>query len=155
MDNKQQLELIKIKEDAIIDEIEELKRLYDLDIIEEYRNFNNVFISSVKTLSQIMRSTIISRYHSNDIISTGKFCVNGEVVEEEMKNTLTKINPIIVDFINDMINKFTNKSKNLLKLRQNATSEDFDLDGIMYPKYAKGYKYTQQIIDDYMRLLMD
>jgi hypothetical protein len=155
MNNKQQLELIKIKEDAILDEMEELKRLYDLDIIEEYRNFNNVFISSVKTLTQILRRTIVTQYINNDFVPTDKFCVNGEMVDEEMRNKLTKINTIIVDFINDMINKFTSKSKDLLQLRCNIKTDKLDYNGIMFPRYSKIYKYTQQIIDDYMKLLMD
>jgi hypothetical protein len=155
MDNKQQLELIKIKEDAIMDEIEELKRLYDLDIIEEYRNFNNVFISSVKTLSQIMRRTIVTTYINSEFNKTNDFCVNGKIVDSETKNKLTKMNPIIIDFINDMINKFTCKSKDLLKLRRNIKNDDININGIMYPQQAKDYKYTQQIVDDYMKLLMD
>jgi hypothetical protein len=118
--------------------------LYDLNDIRNYRNFNNVFIASVKTIIEILRTNRISK---TGIFNTNKYTVTINGIDESEENIikLTEINEDIKNFILDMISKFTEKSKNIKVEFCNCEIDN---------EYSISYKYSQQIIDDYIKLLI-
>ena len=138
------IKLIETKEEAIKKQIEILLNLYDLNDVRNYRNFNNVFIASVRTSIEILRTNKISKTR---IIENDKYDIVINGVQESNENIikLTEINDDIKNFIIDMINKFTEKSKNIKVSFISCDSES---------EYSIKYKYSQQIIDDYIKLLM-
>jgi len=142
--NNEILKLIQTKEEAVKIQIKILLDLNDLNDIRNYRNFNNVFIASVKTIIEILRE---NRIHKTGVLKGDKYDVIINGIEESKENVikLTEMNDDIKSFILDMINKFTEKSKNI-----KVEFFDCDIDN----EDSIRYKYSQQIIDDYIKLLM-
>lgn len=142
--NQEILKLIQTKEEAVKNQIKILLDLYHLNDIRNYRNFNNIFIASVKTISEILRT---NRLHKIGIPDSNKYnvIINGINESEDNIIKLTEINEDIKKFILDMINEFTEKSKN--------TEVDF-FNSEMDNEDSIEYKYSQQIIDDYIKLLI-
>lgn len=143
--NQEIIKLIQTKEEAIKQQMGLLSGLYKLNDMRNYRNFNNVFIASVKTIVEILRT---NRIHKTGIINGDKYDVTINGVEEPKENVvkLTEINEDIKIFILDMINKLTNMSKNI-------KVHFYNNDDIDNTESAR-YKYIQQIVDDYIKLLM-
>jgi hypothetical protein len=142
--NQEIIKLIQTKEEAIKQQMDLLLGLYKLNDMRNYRNFNNVFIASVKTIVEILRT---NRIHKTGILNNDTVVING--VEETKENVikLTEMNEDIKNFILDMINKLTDVTKNMKVYFYN---NDDDIDNIESARY----KYIQQIVDDYIKLLM-
>jgi hypothetical protein len=142
--NQEIIKLIQTKEEAIKQQMGLLLGLYKLNDMRNYRNFNNVFIASVKTIVEILRT---NRIHKTGILNDDKYDVVINGVEESKENVikLTEINEDIKNFILDMINKLTEKSKYIEVHFFNSEIEDNE---------SIRYKYSQQIVDDYIKLLM-
>lgn len=140
--NQEIIKLIQTKEEAIKQQMGLLLGLYKLNDMKNYRNFNNVFIASVKTIVEILRT---NRVHRTEIINNDNVVING--VEETKENVirLTEINEDVKNFILDMINKLTDISKNI---KVHFYNDDID------NNESARYKYIQQIVDDYIKLLM-
>lgn len=142
--NHEIIKLIQTKEETVKKQIDVLLDLYNLDDMKNYRNFNNVLIASIKTIIEILKT---NRVHKTGILNGGKYDVTINGVEESKENIdkLTEIDNEIKKFIIDMINKLNKKSKNIEIHFYNSDIEDYD---------SIKYKYIQQIIDDYIKLLM-
>ena len=129
MNRQNQLELIITKEQAINKQTETLKTL--VHNIEEYRSFNNVFISSLRTFKEI-KSNINLKSNQYGFIS-------GSELEIEIYNKIQTVENNAIKFINDRMNYFKEKSEKVV---------------ISNKEVAREYKYVQQIIDDYIKLLL-
>lgn len=129
MNRQNQLELIITKEQAINKQMKTLKTL--IHNIEEYRNFNNVFISSLRTFKEI-KSNINLKSNQYGFIS-------GSELEIEIYNKIQTVENNAINFINDRMNYFKEKSEKVV---------------ISNKEVAREYKYVQQIIDDYIKLLL-
>lgn len=143
MDKEKQLELIETKVKSMRDEIDELKKIYETKSTNEYRKFNNVFLQTVNTLQFVFSRVNVKILYGNVI---------GTNTEVKLHNKIVEANCSIKIFVNDMLDKFNEKSKKIL-------SKTIDSEGNKYKtldrESAEDYKYTQQIINDYTRLLME
>lgn len=157
--NQEIIKLIETKEKAVEKQMEELLSLYTNEEFKDYRNFNNVFISSVKTLIAIINS---NKHSTCSVpignITDGKYetMINGIKETESNLLKLTELNPQITSFINNIIDKLNSKSEEILnqcKEINEVSEDDNGIITVVKDKYIQ-YKYIQQIIDDYIRLLM-
>ena len=143
MDKEKQLELIDTKIKSMRDEIDELKKIYETKSVDEYRRFNNVFLQTVNTL-QFMFNRLNFKILYGNVVGTN--------TDVKLHNKVVEVNCSIKIFVNDMLNKFNEKSKNIV-------DKTIDSEGNKYKtldrKSAEDYKYTQQIINDYTKLLME
>lgn len=106
-------EMFEMNKKQIKYQMEELKKLRDLNMIEEYRHFKNVFIDSVSSINL---------------------------------KTNAKFNDFIVNFIIEEIYNFDKISNDIMENKRNK-------EGVLKEEYSKQYKYCQQIIRDYSRIL--
>ena len=143
MDKEKQLELIETKIKSMRDEIDELKKIYETKSVDEYRRFNNVFLQTVNTL-QFMFSRLNFKVSYGNVVGTN--------TDVKLHNKVVEVNCSIKIFVNDMLDKFNEKSKNIV-------DKTIDSEGNKYKtldrKSSEDYKYTQQIINDYTKLLME
>ena len=143
MDKEKQLELIETKIKSMRDEIDELKKIYETKSVDEYRRFNNVFLQTVNTL-QFMFSRLNFKVLYGNVVGTN--------TDVKLHNKVVEVNCSIKIFVNDMLDKFNEKSKNIV-------DKTIDSEGNKYKtldrKSSEDYKYTQQIINDYTKLLME
>lgn len=143
MDKEKQLELIETKIKSMRDEIDELKKIYEIKSVDEYRRFNNVFLQTVNTL-QFMFSRLNFKVLYGNVVGTN--------TDVKLHNKVVEVNCSIKIFVNDMLDKFNEKSKNIV-------DKTIDSEGNKYKtldrKSSEDYKYTQQIINDYTKLLME
>ena len=143
MDKEKQLELIETKIKSMRDEIDELKKIYEIKSVDEYRRFNNVFLQTVNTLQFVFSRLNFKVLYGN---------VVGTNTDVKLHNKVVEVNCSIKIFVNDMLDKFNEKSKNIV-------DKTIDSEGNKYKtldrKSSEDYKYTQQIINDYTKLLME
>jgi hypothetical protein len=130
MNREKQLKLIITKEESIKRQMDELRNILNYQSkTEEYRNFNNIFISSVRTFKEIVNSLNLKAdqilYHTE--------------CEVKIADKLNCMKKLIIDFIDEIINVLKKRSEHLT---------------IYDKESSKKYKYIQQIIDDYIKLLL-
>lgn len=142
--NQERINLIKAKEKSIDKQIKVLLEFKKQMDMKNYRTFNNVFISSVRSLMSIVNSNSQIQIDTTKIVY-----INGQEETDKNINILTKLNPQIEIFIKAMINDLTEQSNTLLNKDENSES-----DNIEFVADYSTYKYNQQIVDDYIKLLL-
>jgi hypothetical protein len=131
--NQEIINLINTKEKSIKIQMDELLKQYKANNMNNYYSFNCVFIDSVKSLLDIIHSNTKSVLPLNQ--NEKDIYINSSIEKEENVLKLTEINPEIKKFITDMINNFTNKSKEIIN--------EYNM-----------YKNIQYVIDNYIKLLL-
>lgn len=119
---------VKIKSKTIKNQMEELTKLSDNEMIDQYRNFRRIFEDDVRLLANSLPNNL----ESNNFVNTIKV------------------------FIINEINKIDKISDNLVQNHKYNIDNTLDTENGMISvniNNSKKYKYCQQIINDYLIMM--
>ena len=119
---------VKIKSKTIKNQMEELTKLSDNEMIDQYRNFRRIFEDDVRLLANSLPNNL----ESNNFVNTIKV------------------------FIINEINKIDKISDNLVQNHKYNIDNSLDTENGMISvniNNSKKYKYCQQIINDYLIMM--
>lgn len=119
---------VKIKSKTIKNQMEELTKLSDNEMIDQYRNFRRIFEDDVRLLANSLPNNL----ESNNFVDTIKVFIINEV------NKIDKISDNLVQNHKYNIDNSLDTENGMISVNINN---------------SKKYKYCQQIINDYLIMM--